>query len=1484
MNPERWQQLKTIVADALEKDSPVARTALVSERCADDDALLRAAESLLRDAEPILRGKEDALEECAETVTGLLGRDWLSQTGQRIGAYIKATVTTRIKSDPARWQRLKHILADALEHTSAAERTAALKESCADDTTLLREAEKLLAHDTTDFEDLAEFVAKRLTHDERDRIGERIGAYVVVRELGRGGMGAVYLAERADGQFEKRVAIKVLKRGTDTDEVLRRFRIERQILANLEHPNITRLLDAGTTSDGLPYFVMEFIEGTPIARFVQRENLDLPGRIKLFLKVCSAVDFAHRHQIIHRDIKPGNVLVNDEGEPKLLDFGIAKLLSDDSEDGITTVVADRRLTPMYAAPEQSAGQPATVATDVYSLGALLYELLVGKAPHGSSNGRRLEDDVFEHLFGSPLSSEVVADSKTRQKLLGQLDQIIARAMQRDPAQRYRSVAEMSQDLERCLNGAALLSENFSMATSDKESGAGNSRVGASSRRRWYIAAAVVGVMVLAGAALSGGPGVRWLQNQMFGKAPAAATPVTVAETVRSIAVLPFEPLGQGMNDELLGLGMADAIIGRMSNLKQLAVLPTSAVSKYKSPANDPLAAGRALGVDAVLSGTVQRSGDRIRSTVQLVRVASGRTIWSEKFDQTFTDIFGVQDSISDSVAKSLALNLTADEQKQLVKRYTTNAAAYDEYLMGLYLWNTRSRDGLKKAIDHFGRAIEKDPNFALAYSLMADCYYLQLYYGYDSESDHIRNAKAAVERALVLDDSLAEAHLAAALVELYEKGYQHAESDHQAALDSLRRAIALNPNLAIAHLRYANVLAAFGHLDDSVREMRRAQELDPLSRINNAALGISLVFARQYREALDYFYKAAELAPDEASVQNSLAYAYALNGLYQQAIEHYQRAVELDPNERGNVLVSIAYALISAGNKSEADSMMPEILKLAGEGKADPYYVAVLYGARGDKDAAFEWFDKALRRYSETRSNGDDSRMIRYDPMLDPLRSDRRFGALLRQHNLSSLLETPGTATEAVRSIAVLPFEPLGKDMNDEVLGLGMADAIIGRMSNLKQLAVLPTSAVSKYKGPGNDPIAAGRALGVDAILSGTVQRSGDRIRATVQLVRVGSGRTVWSEKFDQTFTDIFGIQDSISDSVAKSLALTLSADEQKQLVKHYTTNAAAYDEYLMGLYFYNTRSRDGFNKAIDHFGRAIEKDPNFALAYALMADCYYLQLYYMYDSRPDRIQNAKAAAERALLLDDAIAEGHVALAMVLFNQRDYQAGMDSLRRALTLNPNLAIEHQRYAWALCSLGHLDDTVREMKRAQELDPLSPTNNTALGMVLAFARQFREALAYCYKAAELDPNSAPIQENLAFAHVLNGEYQQALEHYKKEGELNPESKGDVLAFVVTVFAVAGRNSEAESSMHDLLDLVRAGKVGPYNMTLVYTARGDKERALEWLDKTLQNESDGLHAYDRMIRYDPLLDPLRSDGRFAALLRRHGRGSLLEISGSR
>jgi DNA-binding winged helix-turn-helix (wHTH) protein/TolB-like protein/Flp pilus assembly protein TadD len=507
-----------------------------------------------------------------------------------------------------------------------------------------------------------------------------------------------------------------------------------------------------------------------------------------------------------------------------------------------------------------------------------------------------------------------------------------------------------------------------------------------------LALAVLGVIMLAAAFLARGPSVARLKKDRIGDTLPATSLGKMLETVHSIAVLPFTPLGSETNNELLGLGMADAVIGKLSKLKRLVVLPTSSVSKYTVRAFDPIATGRTLGVDAVLSGTVQRSADHLRVSVQLVNVGNERTVWSEKFDQTFTDIFGIQDSISDRVAQSLVLNLTADEQKQLRKHYTTNTAAYDSYLMGLYFWNKRSKNGLEKAITYFHQAVEKDPNFALAYALMADCYYLQVYYKYNSTPETIGNAKAAAERALLLDDSVAEAHVARAMVQSLQKKCQ-------LTMESLHRALELNPNLATAHLRYAWCLSGFGRLNDSVREMKRAQELDPLSPTNNAALGMTLVYARQFPASLDYCYKAAELAPNEPLVQENLAVAYASNGMYQQAIEHYQRVGELNPEKEGDALAGVAAVLVLAGRKPEADSMMPEILDLATAGKADPYNVAMLYAARGENKSAFKWLAKAL----ETTPMIDP--FIRYDPQLDALRSDSRFAALLRQHNRASLLD-----------------------------------------------------------------------------------------------------------------------------------------------------------------------------------------------------------------------------------------------------------------------------------------------------------------------------------------------------------------------------------------------------------------------------------------------------------------------------------------------
>src|SRR6478672_11205933 len=291
--------------------------------------------------------------------------------------------------NPQRWERLKAVFADAMERDTTRERTAFIYDSCADDTTLRLEAasmvlqaEALLNEAEDPFEECSANAATTLRRDDASQIGKRLGAYEILREIGRGGMGTVYLAARADGQFQKQVAIKILKRGTDTDEVLRRFAVERQILAKLDHSNITRLLDAGTTQDGLPYFIMDYVEGVPITELAHKQNLSLADRLHLFLKVCFAVEFAHHNGVIHRDIKATNILVKSNGEPKLLDFGIAKMLGSPDDD--VTSPVERRITPRYSAPELCRSEPVTPAADVYSLGLVLLELITDENVPGGT--------------------------------------------------------------------------------------------------------------------------------------------------------------------------------------------------------------------------------------------------------------------------------------------------------------------------------------------------------------------------------------------------------------------------------------------------------------------------------------------------------------------------------------------------------------------------------------------------------------------------------------------------------------------------------------------------------------------------------------------------------------------------------------------------------------------------------------------------------------------------------------------------------------------------------------------------------------------------------------------------------------------------------------------------------------------------------------------------------------------------------------------
>jgi len=671
-------------------------------------------------------------------------------------------------------------------------------------------------------------------------------------------MGAVYLAERDDREYRMRVAIKVLRSDLDSGSVAQRFRQERQILAELEHPNIARLLDGGSTDGGVPYFVMEHVEGVPIDAYCEARQLSLRQRLELFRTACAAVAHAHGKRVVHRDLKPGNILVTAEGTPKLLDFGIAKLLiaRPASEH---TVTGTRVMTPEYASPEQWRGSPVTAASDVYSLGVVLDRLLTGRGPYRPTLS--LPDEIGRAICEDDPEPPSAAAPQARHRLAGDVDAIVLKALRKEPERRYGSAEELSEDIRRHLEGRPVTARRDRLAYR------------ADRLLRRNKAAAVTALTTAALAALVAALVYHWARATGF------AGPTAALRTApKSLAVLPFRPLERGVADPYLALGMADAIITRLGHVHGVVVRPTGSILKYVDSAADPLAAGRELKVDELVEGRFQHVGDRIRVTVQLLDLRDGASLWADTFDQQFQDVFTIQDVMSERIAQALVANLTREEQERLRRRYTADIEAYGFYLRGRYFWSMRTRQGLEKAVESFRRAVEKDPGYALAWGGLADCYVLFSDYSVAPSRDAFPKAIEAATKALSLDDSLAEPHIALA----YAK-YRY-EWDWPAAEREFARGIELNPSYATGLHWYSEYLVMMGRWEEALAEIRRAQELDPLSLIINADEGWYLYLARRGDEAIAHLQKTLEMRPDFAPTHFYLGQAYELAGRYDEAI------------------------------------------------------------------------------------------------------------------------------------------------------------------------------------------------------------------------------------------------------------------------------------------------------------------------------------------------------------------------------------------------------------------------------------------------------------------------------------------------------------------------------------------------------------------------------------------------------------------------
>jgi serine/threonine-protein kinase len=869
---------------------------------------------------------------------------------------------------PERWQRVKEVLEGAWERQPR-ERNSFLNEACADDAELRSRVEALLTSDVNAGEflaaamDVSETAGAALARaidglPDRDLTGTRVDRYTIQGLIGKGGMGAVYRAVRED-DFRMQVAIKLLNRGTDTEAALSRFRAERQILAGLQHPNIARLLDGGATETGLPYFVMEYVDGTPLLEY--GAALPVRRRLELFRQVCEAVQHAHRNLIVHRDLKPANLLVTREGIPKLLDFGIAKLL-DSAADGSTTGrtgAGGRLMTPAYASPEQVRGEPVTTATDIYSLGAVLYELLTGRRAHS------LEKYSAEEIEKEICTREPRKPSAVVKELDGDLDNIVMMALRKEAGQRYASAAEFSEDLDRYLQNLPVHARQESLPYRGRKF---------LKRNRVAVTAAVLSAAVVLGL-VAGLVRFQGSRGAWDGGG-------------RGIAVLPLENLSGDREQEYFADGMTDALIGDLARIPALRVISRTSAMSFKGVHRSLPEIARSLGVQTIAEGSVLRSGNRMRIAVRLVDARSDRPVWSGSYEGEPGEVLALQREVVEAIAGEIHVTLTASNRARISPDRKVNLAAYDAYLKGRRQYLTDfTLDSVQKAIGYFHQALAVDPAYAPAYAGLADCYYTasNVYY---PPTEAMPKAKRAALKALELDDTLADAQASLALIRsVYD-------FDRAAAGQGFRRALDLRPGDAQTHLWYGIHLAAVGRFDEAVTEVQRAQQLDPVSPAMNTYVGFPLYFAHRYDEAIQRMLPLIEMYPDYNPVHAVLALAYEQKGERSKAIAEMERAYALDKDSESEGLAQLGHIYATSGRTADARRVLEQLKELSGKRYVSAYNMGVLYAGLGDRDEAFRWLGKVEEDRSEWFA------LINVDPRLDGLHGDARFREILRHVGL----------------------------------------------------------------------------------------------------------------------------------------------------------------------------------------------------------------------------------------------------------------------------------------------------------------------------------------------------------------------------------------------------------------------------------------------------------------------------------------------------
>jgi TolB-like protein/Tfp pilus assembly protein PilF len=786
--------------------------------------------------------------------------------------------------------------------------------------------------------------------------GSRLGPYEILSPLGAGGMGEVYRAK--DPRLGREVAIKVLPASFSADpDRLRRFEQEARAAGILNHPNITAVYDIGTSeTDGAPYVVQELLEGETLRSRLGAGAFTPRKALGHALQIAHGLAAAHEKGIVHRDLKPENIFVTKDGRVKILDFGLAKLappLGEGLASHLPTTVGETQPgivlgTLGYMSPEQVRGKPADTRSDIFSFGAILYEMLSGER---AFRGESAADAMSAILMKEPPDLSV-----TNQNVSPGLERVVRHCLEKNAEERFQSARDLAFDLES-------LSDISGLAPAGKAASAAEPR-----RTRSLLLAAGVAAATLALG------GVAWLRLR--------------GRPVDSVAVLPFVNGSRDANAEYLSDGITESIINSLSRLSHLRVTARSTVFHYKGRDEDPQKIGRDLNVRAVVSGKVIQRGDTLSIQADLVDVDTGSQIWGDHYERKIADIQSVQEEIARGISEKMRLRLTGEEKQQLTRRSTANTEAYQLYLKGRHAWGKRTESGLTQSIEYFRQAIEKDPGYSLAYAGLADSYAVVSSYSTMSPGDSFPRARAAAHKALEIDDGLAQAHATLGLCFMnYDRDWSSAESEY-------KKAIALDGKYATAHHWYGMLLTALGRFDEALVELRRAREIDPFSAVIQLNVCRLFIDLRQYDRAIEEGLKVTEMEPNFGLIHNFIAQAYAGKRMTREAIAEYE-AVARVAGRNAQGLWAIGHAQALSGRRDEALSTVEEMKALSARRYVSPAYIAMIFHQLGDKEQFFHWWEKAC----EDRSF--DVLYLKVDPSNDDVRDDPRFTALLRKAGLS---------------------------------------------------------------------------------------------------------------------------------------------------------------------------------------------------------------------------------------------------------------------------------------------------------------------------------------------------------------------------------------------------------------------------------------------------------------------------------------------------